>query len=95
MEPPFTVGNIANQCRYYEKQYGGLSKIKDRNAIWSSNFTLGIYLKETKPLIWKDICTPNSYYSILILQDMKQTMDSGKEDAIYIYIHTHTYVFEY
>ena len=85
-EPPFTVGDIVNWFRCNEKQYGGLSKIKDRNAIWSSNFTLGIYLKKTKPLIWKHICTPNIYYRILILQDVKQTMDSGKEDDIYICI---------
>ena len=41
-----------------ENNMEGPQKIENRTTIWSSNSTSGYYLKKTKALIQKDLCTP-------------------------------------
>ena len=36
-EPSYTVGGNVSWCSHHEKQYGGVSKTKNRVPMWSSN----------------------------------------------------------
>ena len=54
----YIFSGIVNWCHHYGKCYGGSSTTKNRNILWSRNFTLIIYLKKTKILIWKNTCIP-------------------------------------
>ena len=53
-EPSFTADGNVHWYSHYGKQYGGISKIKNSPA----TLFLGIYPKELKTFICKDICTP-------------------------------------
>ena len=72
-------------------------KIKNRSAIWSSNFTSGHLPEEKQSEIWKDICTPILIAVLfkiakLCKQPKFLIMDELTKEMLYIYIHTHTYI---
>ena len=50
-----------------EKQYGGFSKkFKIELPYYPATSLLGIFLKKTKTLIWKDICIPMPIAALFI-----------------------------
>ena len=58
-EPLCTVGGIVNWYSHYGKQYRVSSKILSIDLPYDPAIpVLGIYSKEMKTLVWKDICTP-------------------------------------
>ena len=64
-----SIGGVASWCIHYtENSVEGPWKIKNRTAIWSSNFTSGhLPPKAPKTLILKDICTSAHICSIIII----------------------------
>ena len=58
-EPLYAVGGNVNWCSHYGKYYGGSSKKLKIELPYDPVISLlGIYLKETKTLIQRDMCTP-------------------------------------
>ena len=58
-KPSFTVGRNVNWYSHYEKHYGGsFKKIRIELSYDPINFLLGVYLKNLKTFICKDICAP-------------------------------------
>ena len=63
------IGGVVSWCIHYmENSVEGPWKIKNRTAIWSSNFTSGhLPPKAPKTLVLKDICTLAHICSIIII----------------------------
>lgn len=60
LEPLYSIGGNIEWYSYYEKYYGGSSKIKIEPPCDPAFPLLVIYLKKLKTLTQKDICTPIS-----------------------------------
>ena len=73
-EPLYTVGWNVNWCSHCGKQYGRSSKkLKIELPYDSAIPLLGIYLKKTKTLIWKDACTPMFIAALFMIANMETT----------------------
>jgi len=75
---------------YYEEEYGSFSKTE--LAYDPAITPLGIYLKKTKTLIWKDICTHMFTEALFTkakygdISEMYKWIDEKKSMYIYLYI---------
>ena len=61
-------------------------KIKNKTTLWSVNCTAGIYPKNTKTLVQRDICTPIFIAALFtIAKSWKQPKRMDKGDVVYTY----------
>ena len=60
-------------------------KIKNRTAIWYSNFILNIYLRKTKTLIQKDMCPSIVQGSITYGSNQSIHGSMDEENVKYVY----------
>ena len=90
-ESSCTLGGTVNWCNHYRKHYAGSSKKLKIELPYDLEIPLlDIYLKETKTLFQKDICTPMFIAALFYnSQDMEATSMSidrwMDKDAVYIY----------
>ena len=73
-EPLYTTGGGVNWFSHCGKQFGGSSKIKSRNTIWSSNPTSGHISKENKSRILERYLHTHVHCSVIYSNQDVETM---------------------
>ena len=83
------------ECKLVQSLRKAVRRFLKKLKLWSSNST-SQYLKETKPLIWKDTCTPMFIAALFIIVKIQNEPKCPSTDEWikmwYRYMHRHTHI---